>query len=251
MDIQTTLRKLGLTENQVKIYLNMLGEGQIKVKKILDLSDVGSGKIYENMRDLLDKGLVSKIVKDGVQHYRASPPAKIKQLVEEKEEEIEQIRDEVHNAIPELQELYSETTEETQVELYTGDEGFLTVLDRLEDAMDEANAIYAIGASGDRRTFINNRWLEHHREAKSHDCAYYILFTEADDETRNFISQETYDGYKPRKLSLVEMAPITVVNDSVLIIDYEARQQIFIKSGSVAEMMRSMIEDFWDMAEEF
>jgi sugar-specific transcriptional regulator TrmB len=57
----TSLRRLGLTQYEEKIYLTLLKEGSLTGGKVSKLSKVPHGRTYEVLLNLVDKGFVSVI----------------------------------------------------------------------------------------------------------------------------------------------------------------------------------------------
>ncbi len=57
--MEQELKKLGLTEYEVKVYLTLLSEGAKKGGEVSKLSKVPHGKTYEALISLVDKGFVS------------------------------------------------------------------------------------------------------------------------------------------------------------------------------------------------
>ena len=66
MDTQY-LERIGLTRNESIIYTSMLKTGTSTTGKILNASGINSGKIYEILEGLKNKGLVSGTIK--INHF--------------------------------------------------------------------------------------------------------------------------------------------------------------------------------------
>jgi sugar-specific transcriptional regulator TrmB len=69
---EKSLEKIGLTKNETKVYLALLKIGTSKVGEILKESKLNSGKIYEVINSLEQKGLVSESTINNVKHFTAT-----------------------------------------------------------------------------------------------------------------------------------------------------------------------------------
>src|SRR3989344_1268060 len=96
------LEDIVLTKSEVSVYLALLDLGSSSTGKIVDKSQVSSSKIYEILDRLMQKGLVSFVIKEGVKHFEAAPPDRILDYAEEKEKEMKQQKEGLKSLIPEL-----------------------------------------------------------------------------------------------------------------------------------------------------
>ena len=81
--IEKTLEEIGLTKSEIKVYLALLELGSSQTGKIVQKSKAASSKIYEILEKLIQKGLVSYIIKSGIKHFEAAPPERIMDYLEE------------------------------------------------------------------------------------------------------------------------------------------------------------------------
>lgn len=80
------LESLGLTKNEISVYLALLRLGETTAGLIVDESHVTRSKIYDLLERLQQKGLVSFIYKKSVRYYHAAPPQTIIHYLERKEQ---------------------------------------------------------------------------------------------------------------------------------------------------------------------
>ncbi len=83
------LTRFGLNRNDVKIYTSLFQLGRTKTGKIISLSGVTSSRVYESLRILREKGLVSFEVKNNIKYYKAELP---EQLIEDASKNIDDLR---------------------------------------------------------------------------------------------------------------------------------------------------------------
>lgn len=121
---EDTLREFGLTEKEIKVYLALLSLGTALVQDIAKKAGTYRTYTYEVLKSLMEKGLVSYVIKSGKQYFEVAEPEKLLNILKEKEKKIEQI-------LPELKEIYKTAVEKPKIEVYEGKAGLKTILDDL------------------------------------------------------------------------------------------------------------------------
>lgn len=122
MNTKTALQAWGLQDKEIKVYLAALELGQSKVHDIAKKAGILRETTYFVLDHLIEKGLVSYVIKAGVKYFEAANPGKLVTILKEKEEKIKQV-------LGGLETLYHVQTEKPHVEVYEGKEGLKTILD--------------------------------------------------------------------------------------------------------------------------
>ncbi len=117
------LRKIGLTENEIKIYLHLLKSGSSTAYEIGKQTGIYRVHIYDKIEQLMDKGLVTHVYLGAKKCFQATPPIKIKQYLEDKKRELEMEEQAVDVILPELEAMAKIPKEDTFVEVFKGKEG--------------------------------------------------------------------------------------------------------------------------------
>jgi sugar-specific transcriptional regulator TrmB len=71
------LSKFGLNRNDIIIYTALYGIGRSKTGPIIKETNIVSSRVYESLRILVQKGLVSYQVKNNIKYYQAELPHEI------------------------------------------------------------------------------------------------------------------------------------------------------------------------------
>ncbi|MBW3012929.1 helix-turn-helix domain-containing protein, partial [Candidatus Woesearchaeota archaeon] len=95
MAVETLLEGLGLTKSEISVYLALLELGSSTTGKIVDKSGASSSKIYEILDKLIQKGLVSYVLKANIKYFEAAPPKRILDYIEEKKASISKQEEDV------------------------------------------------------------------------------------------------------------------------------------------------------------
>src|SRR3989344_8253028 len=96
MDAKTALAELGLSDGEIKVYLSLLKLGTVPVSRIKEDTGLHRTTIYDFVEKLLQKGLVSYVVRGNVKVYRAADPGKLKDFLGEKQSALEQVLPALH-----------------------------------------------------------------------------------------------------------------------------------------------------------
>ena len=94
------LNKIGLTEGEIKIYQSLLELGECTKTALAKKSGVSPSNIYDITNRLLEKGIISKVEKNGIAHFSPANPRHILDFIDKKEEEIEKERDLITKMMP-------------------------------------------------------------------------------------------------------------------------------------------------------
>jgi sugar-specific transcriptional regulator TrmB len=126
MDIET-LEKAGLSQNEVKCYLALLHIGSASANEISRESGVHRVSIYDALRGLREKGLVSQIMKANKLLFEAGNPERLFEMIEKKETELQKARE----IIPDLMNSFLEEKQKQEIRSFKGLSGIRTILNEI------------------------------------------------------------------------------------------------------------------------
>ena len=152
------LEKIGFTKNESKVYLTLLKIGLNKTGEILKKSNLNSGKIYEILESLKNKGLISETIKNGVKHFAAAPPSQLLQYLELKKNQLKNEELTIKEIIPKLEKIREETLPKKIITTYTGFKGIITASEEALAQISEDEEILSLGIS-DINTRFQKYWL--------------------------------------------------------------------------------------------
>ena len=121
---QEQLEKAGLSPNEAKCYLTLLKIGSASANEISRKSGVHRVSVYDALRGLAEKGLVSQITKANKMLFEAGTPEKIIDIIQEKEERLAEAK----KVIPELLIDFQMPKEKQEIRSFKGLAGIKTIL---------------------------------------------------------------------------------------------------------------------------
>jgi sugar-specific transcriptional regulator TrmB len=138
METKQVLKDLGLNENEVKVYLELLKLGSSKVNEISKRLNLPRTTVYTVLNSLIQKGFASYAIKSGIKCFEAAQPKKILSLINEKKESLTQI-------LPNLESIKASILDKPSIEIYEGREGLKTLMDDIiESKPDELLTITSV-----------------------------------------------------------------------------------------------------------
>jgi len=128
--MKNELKKMGLTEGEASVYLALLKLGSSTVGPIVKESGISYSKIYEVLGRLLEKGLVSFILRDKTKYFQSVEPNRLLEFLKQKEEEIKNNEEVLKNILPDLEGMSKNKGNQT-AEIFIGLKGLKTAYELL------------------------------------------------------------------------------------------------------------------------
>ena len=123
------LKKVGLSDKEINVYLTLLRSGSATAGELSKITKLHRTHVYDLLDSLEKKGLVGFIIKERRKYFQCSPPEKFLQLLKDKQEELKKSEKGIISLIGQLNKLAAYSQGRLLASIYTGIPGFKTVLD--------------------------------------------------------------------------------------------------------------------------
>lgn len=143
--IEEVLKRFGLREKEIKIYLALLKLGPASVRKISQESRINRGTSYDVLRDLMKIGLVGYYEKKSRQYFMPEDPARMISILEQRRDEIAKLKESLKKTVDELQFEYCKITMKPFVRYYDGYAGAKEILE---------DVLKTVGAGSDKEYYV-------------------------------------------------------------------------------------------------
>ncbi|MEK6894448.1 MAG: helix-turn-helix domain-containing protein [Nanoarchaeota archaeon] len=140
--IAESLKKLGLSEGEIKVYSSLLDNGSLPINSIHERTGIERRNIYDILNKLIEKGLVSYINENKRRSFQVSSPNKIISYICEKKDYLEEIKQEVDKEMQVLMDKFKLKRANINAEIFRGYEGIKAIW---EDMLNYDN-LYWIGS---------------------------------------------------------------------------------------------------------
>lgn len=138
MQTEGLLKEIGLSDKEISVYLSLVELGPVPVRSVALYSKINRGTTYDILKNLLELGLVNYFDKSTHQYFMVTNPDKILGLVERRQKELEKVKKQVEETLPELKLIFERRGGKPVVKFYEGPEGTRTILEDVLATMDQA-----------------------------------------------------------------------------------------------------------------
>lgn len=245
------LSKVGLTSGEIKVYSALIELGETKRSEISKKSGITPSKVYDVCNRLIEKGIVSSVKKQGILHFSAADPNRLKDFINQKKEEIKDEEKIIDNILPILLSRYKKIEEQADIEVYYGWYGLETVFIGLENSMSKNDISLVFGASiGKNPKQADIFFINHQKRVDKKGYKVKIIFNE--DMRSRKERHEYYDKSQFHEIRYLHQTTFTetyVYKNSVLFLMLlEKPIAIKIKSKEAVDSFTKFFETIWRQA---
>lgn len=129
------LRKIGLTEGEIRVYEALAHLGKSSTGPIMDKSKISSSKVYLILEKLIQKGLISFVVENNVKKFQMANPQNIIEYLSKKQKELEEVKEDSKLFIEDMKKILGKYEEES-AQIYKGFAGMRVAFDNLLNELD-------------------------------------------------------------------------------------------------------------------
>jgi sugar-specific transcriptional regulator TrmB len=241
---------LGLSPNEWKIYESLVEHGESSISQVAVNAQIHRRNAYDAINRLIDKGLCFLIVSQKENRYNAVDPDKLKELLFEKQQALEEI-------LPNLKKKFTHREAPQEAYIYRGLEGQKNIW---RDILRIGQNTFVVGAKGgwydprlepNRVAFFNEAIK---KKIIFHQLFDYEIKVQKPDLPKIFPAQLKY-RFLPREYStnsLIQVFGDYVVTYSGLVIGKTPDDAVFfvIRSRDLAESYRTWFRYMWEQSEE-
>ncbi len=234
------LMDVGLSKNESKVFLSLIEIGPSTGTHIAGKSKVHRTNVYDALERLLQKGLVSYIMKNNKKYFEATNPNNLMNLLKQKE-------DNLRNILPQLL-LSKKLSKKTEVKVY---EGTVAARNTLLSLLEIGEPIYMYGTiKGVKQLFGEHVLNRFQRERTEKKIPQKIIYNhDATERIREL-----------KKLPLIEIKVLPQEFDSPMstnicgdviyfrLYNRDPTLTIWIKSKDIADIYKKYFQIMWSIA---
>ena len=234
MNVENALEKIGLSPNEIKVYLTLNDRGSQKAGKVSKIAKIDRSSCYNALKLLQEKGLVSYVMIGAVKFFQAAGPRRILDYIREQEEDIKSV-------LPELQKRHGAAKIEGQVRMFKGIKGVKSIfLDIARTGSDN----FVFGSEGQFSERMPEFALQFDRLKKEHNVKTNLIIRKGRKETDKKTSEYRY-------VSNVSESPAVtnIYGDKIAIVIWtDEPEGIIIENKAAARAYKSYFDFMWKNA---
>jgi sugar-specific transcriptional regulator TrmB len=237
------LEKLGLTNNEISVYLALLELGENTTGSIVRKAGIHTSRVYESLNQLIKKGLVSSIVKGKKKYFAAADPDTLMDVLEEEKRELNEL-------LPQLKLMSKNKVSEEAATVYEGYKGVISVYDRVLGTLKKGDEISVFGARGADENFMAKTYfLQYTKRRVEKGIKMKMLFNEDAAETGKYYSKLPFTEVRYMAKGMKTPAAVDIYGDKVGILVLKEKPFVFlISSKEVADSYREFFRMMWGIA---
>ena len=144
------LKKLGLSDKEIAVYLKLLEYGSLSVRRLAELTEINRGTSYDVLKSLEEKSLVRYQDRNGRQYFVAEEPESLADVLERRAEELSETRAQIIDMIPELKALAGSKDQRPVSKYFEGKDGIREVLDDILKSQNDGSEYFVYSTLGVR-----------------------------------------------------------------------------------------------------
>jgi len=245
--LELTLGKLGLSDKESKVYLAALELGAAPVQKIAEKAKINRPTTYVILESLSKKGLATTFIQGKKTLFTAEPPERLKLLLDKMEQDINEKKEELVEAMPQLKAIFNLASNKPKVKFYEGWEGIRALNDEDYDRMQPNSWSYAFNDLDYLFKVFPDRYSRDIDRRVQKNIGVKVIYTRSDGPI-----EKDSDPTKKREARFVPkdkfpFCGTMTINPGkeVIIYDYEGKVGgVLIEDADIANFFKAV----WDLA---
>lgn len=244
--IETALKKIGLNEKEISVYLNLLKIGSGSTRKIAEQAQINRTTVHDILGKLIDYGLVSFVDKEKHRYFTAESPEHLLAQVEIKKNALEQARQDIAAVLPELKSLYEKSESRPKAKYFEGEAGLRGILRDVLNSVSRSN--------GEKKYFV-------YSSSTIRDTLYKVFPDYNDERIKLGVSVQTISlgeggllhGLDERKwLTRAESSPTytLIYAGKLALVSLDEKQKpigVVIEDKNTYETQKMIFLEIWQM----
>jgi len=240
-----TLESFGLLKKEIEVYVMLVRLGSSLASQIAEKTNLQRTYVYDILKKLIKKGLVSFIIRENRKYFQAVEPKKLINLWEEKDEKLKEEKNKMKAIIKEMEKISYSKEERLIASVYEGKKGFRVIL---EEILDTNKDYFVIGYSGKADELLEFYLPNFHKRRIKQKIRRKIIFNH---EIRNTKStqlslQET--KFLPKKYS--SLSGTIIYGDKVVLVVVQEKNfvALMIENKKINKSFRKNFELLWKVS---
>lgn len=233
---KSLLVELGFNANEATVYLSLLKNGLSSASDIAKGADINRSVCYSVLDSLVEKGLASSIVVEGVKQFDAVDPARLLSDLKEKEKKLKK-------ALPTLAKLRNSRKASAKIEVLKGKKGVMFVFD---DLVAQKQDYVVLGEEGKFQTALPIRFRQFLKQIVQKGMRERVLARKIAG-TKLLKTKNTSLKFVPEEY-LSPSSTVIYGDKTATIVWADKPITILIDNKDVADSYRSYFELIWKIA---
>jgi len=255
MNTKFVLKQIGLTPNEIDIYLIALGCGSQPASIIAKRARINRATSYSVLKTLIQKGLIIQIKKAQGTYFHAKDPEALLQYLDDKKANLEKQKNVIKNHIEEMRAKKIHETTKPQVTFYEDMEGIKQIHEDILKTSKEKTIHSFIPHNMEGEGFLDFLFFDFIKRRIENNIFIEVIAPESE------IGNKIQDNDK-KSLRLTKIIPkenctfeseVTIYGEKIALISYKEEEMIglIVESPSMSKTMKQIFKLTWDSENSF
>jgi len=248
--MQEQLSKLGLSPVEIKVYQILNREGSLLAGRLAKLSESNRSNCYDALKRLIEKGLVSYVMKKNKKYFQSTGSESILNLVNTKRAQMEndiQIQENLAKQVIRELKAKNPKCQRQRTEIYETSRGIIKLLD---DMIKEKKEILILGVGGDISEILDYYLPRFHNQRIKEKISLKIILEESLRETRGKkLNNMKYTKVRFLPKQYGSINTTNIYGDKIAIMIWSANPTgILVENKEVADAHKKQFNLVWQTA---
>ncbi|MDD5178446.1 MAG: helix-turn-helix domain-containing protein [Candidatus Nanoarchaeia archaeon] len=246
------LTKAGLTEGEIRVYLALLKLGLTTSGPIVNESSIAKSMVYSVLDKLIQKGLVSYIIKEKTKYFQASDPEKIINFIEEREKSLNKTKEAIKKSLPEL-DMIMKLAKKSEATIYLGNKGLRTAYEKVYKRLEKGGCSYFLGVPAQQPKEQHIYWKRDQLRRIKAGLNMKALFNK-DTDSKILENRNSYRGTDARYMPTDIKTPalfMTYKDTTVIMLQSPTVIAVEIINQNITDSFQAYFDEFWKRSKPF
>jgi len=244
------LRDIGFTGGEIKAYLALLNLGSTTIGPLVGESGISRSKIYDVLKRLTQKGLVSYVIKQKTKYFQAAEPWAIKDYLDNREREFKRQKEEADKLIVKLELVLKEAPKIKEAQVYESFGGIKTVHEHTYLKLNKGEEYFYLGIPAFQEEKYHLYWQRDHLRRVKAGIGCRLLFNQGTDP--NILkNRNKYKYCDARYIPIQIETPAWIMGyKDVTVIGLQTEKGLAIEiiNKEISDSFKRYFEAFWTMS---
>lgn len=239
--MEEVLREFGLSQSEARVYLALVDIGASSAGEITKKANINRTNCYDALQRLIEKGLVSYVIKANRKNFQAETPQKFLEIIKEQREQLKNKEEQIKKIVPQLVQKFRLSVEEPEATIYKGKKGIKSIF---EDIL-RHDKYWVFGSSGQFKDVLGPFFRQFQKRVKENKIKCKLIASEKVRNTDIVIHAET--RFLPE--DYITLISTIVYSNKVAIIPWTDNPTGFLlKDKRTADSYREYFRFMWEKA---
>jgi sugar-specific transcriptional regulator TrmB len=229
------LKKLGLSEKESSIYLDLLEHGESSITDVVERTRVHRPDAYKYLPLLVERGFVAETVRGKRRFFTAESPEGLRSLLENLEKDVESF-------LPDLISMHARSDRRPNVKFLEGRKGITAVFNDVVATLKKGDVFYRISSEKDVARANSYLPADYRERRDKKELERYVIMSAGQSVKKAPRLEREIVTIPPEFDEFSDDVSMIAYGNKVAFIDYNTEASITIENAFIAEFQKKLFK---------